>query len=76
MSDDPCEGCQEECVGYQECTECGGTGFFAGAGIVSIHQPHYYNMSQPSKLPCRICNGDGVVANYCPYYSIENGRSE
>lgn len=63
-----CDGCEAPSC-WEQCPECAGTGIFAGAGIVSTTEPHYYNMSQPSKLPCRVCNGAGRI--YCPDYEGE-----
>jgi len=61
----PCESCYEPSCA-KRCPECNGTGIFIGAGIESIFAPHFYNMANPSKLQCRVCNGEKVI--YCPNY--------
>lgn len=58
------KSCYEEVV----CPECGGSGIFIGAGIETIEEPHFYNLSHPCKLPCRVCKGEGFVVLYCPYF--------
>ena len=63
-----CDNCDIPCS--KQCPECGGTGFFIGAGIESIFEPHFYNMTHPSKLSCERCGGEGII--YCPYYGKEN----
>jgi len=64
MTSPHCKDCDMPCS--KPCPDCAGTGFFIGAGIESVFEPHFYNMAHPSKLPCERCGGEGII--YCPYY--------
>lgn len=69
MSTSYCDCCKSAyCYDIETCPECHGTGIFIGAGIEDISEPHYYNLKHPCKLPCRICNGEGRIIVFCPYY--------
>ncbi len=77
MSHPECEDCQlRSCWFIEKCSSCVGTGFFIGAGIESIHSPHFYTMFHPSKLPCPTCEGHGwSIPVRCPFYE-EDDNSE
>lgn len=64
-----CDKCRaEQCYMTQQCQECHGSGLFIGAGIGGGYEPNYYGLEHPSKLPCRICGGEGFVTVYCPNF--------
>ncbi len=62
-----CENCQERCSELRECPECLGTGLFQGM-FIGGQGPNYFGLKNPSQLPCRICDGKGVIEIFCPYY--------